>query len=118
MNRKIKFIRALANALGLAALGFVLSTNALADKYRVKVQRVSSDTATGDIIIRVVPGTNENDFSGKALVMLLGNDPGTNRAMATLLTAVSMNAEIVIDVLNPPSFGDIQVIANMTLIAP
>lgn len=118
MNRKINFIRALANVVGLALLGFVLSTNALADKYRVKVQRINSEAATGDIIIRVVPGTNENDFTGKALVMLLGSDPGTNRAMATLLTAVSMNTDIVIDVLNPPSFGDIQVIANITLVAP
>ena len=118
MNRVIKFIRPLARAAGLAMLGFALSTNALAESYRVKIKKIGPDSATGDVIIQVRPGSNEDAFTGKALVKLADNDLGTNRAMATLLTAVSLNAEVIIDVPNPPSLDNIQTITSTTLIAP
>lgn len=118
MNRKIKFIRPIATALGLALLGFALTTTALADNYRVKINKIGPESTTGDVIIQVKPGTNEVEFSGKARVMLVGSDPGTNRALATLLTAVTIGAEVIIDVTNPPSNDDIQVINSTSLIAP
>ena len=118
MNKKTKLTRPAAIALGLAFLGFMLSTNALADTYRVKIKRIGAETVSGDVILRIKPGTNETDFSGTARVMLLGSDPGTNRAMATLLTAVSVQTEVYIVVINPPSFDDIQVISSTSLIAP
>ena len=118
MNRKIKFISPVATALGLALLAFALTTNALADSYRVKIKRIGPESASGDVIIRIKPGTNEHDFTGTANVMLLGSDPGTNRAMATLLTAVTLGTEVFIDVVNPPSFNDVQVINSLSMIAP
>ena len=118
MNRKVKFIRALANALGLALLGFALTTTALADNFRVKIKRIGPESGSGDVIIRIKPGTNETDFTGTAKVMLIGSDPGTNRALATLLTAVTLGAEVIIKVTNPPSIDDVQVINSIGLIAP
>ena len=118
MDSSKTFIRPLAKAAVLALLGFALSTNALADNYRVIIKKIGPESASGDVIIQVKPGNNEDGFTGKANVMLVGTDPGTNRAMATLLTAVSLNAEIIINLANPPSIDDIQVPTRVTLIAP
>ena len=104
--------------LCLAFLGCVLSTNALAENYRVKIKRVGTESASGDVFIRIKPGRNETGFTGTANAMLLGSDPGTNRGLATLLTAASLKAEVIIDVINPPSYGDTQVINSITLVVP
>ena len=118
MNIKTKLVRSIATALGQALLGLALTTTALADNYRVKIKRIGPESASGDVIIRIKPGTNETDFTGLANARLIGSDPGTNRALATLLTAVTLDAEVVIDVANPPSYDDIQVINSISLIAP
>jgi len=118
MNRVRKFIRPLARAAVLALLGFALSTNVLADNYRVIIKKISTESATGDIIVRIKPGKNEKDFTGSADVMLVGSDIGASRALATLLTAVSVGSEIIIDVPNPPSLENIQAIISLSLIAP
>jgi hypothetical protein len=119
MIRRIKPASRVTPALGMALLlGLALSSNALADRFRIKVNRIGPESGSGDVIIQIKPGKNEDEFSGKARVMLLGSDPGTNRAMATLLTAVTLGAEVIIDVTNPPSYDDIQVINSMSLVAP
>jgi len=118
MIRRTKTASPVTLALVPAFLGLVLSGNVLADDFRVKIKKIGPESGSGDVIIQIKPGSNEDEFSGKARVMLLGSDPGTNRAMATLLTAVTLGAEVIIDVTNPPSYDDIQVINSMSLIAP
>jgi len=118
MNITKKVIRPVTCALGLALLSTAFSTNVLAQNYRMKVKKVRVESASGDVILQVKPGNKEKNFSGKARVMLIGTDPGTNRAMATILTAVSLQAEITVDVANPPSYVDIQVISSTSLVAP
>jgi len=118
MSNPIKHIRPAAKILSLLLFGIAITANALADNYRVKIKKIGPDSETGDITIQVAPGKNEKKFTGKARVMLIGTDPGTNRAFATLLTAVSLNTEVLINVANPPTNYDIQVITNTTLIAP
>ena len=118
MNLKTKLLRPIAITLGAAFLGLVFTTNALAANYRVKIKRIGPESASGDVIIKIKPGTNEKDFTGTANVMLSGDDPGTNRAMATLLTAVTLGVDVIIDVPDPPSFSDIQVITSLSMIAP
>jgi len=118
MNNTTKTGRPLAYALGMALLASAMCTNALADNYSVKVKKVRSDVTTGDIVIQVKPGTSEKNFTGKARVMLSSNDLGTNRALATLLTAVSLNTDVIVDVPNPPSYGDIQAISSLSMVAP
>lgn len=100
----------------LVLLNISFATNAFAGTYRVKIIRVSTDAASGDVIIQIKPGKNETDFTGKARAMLVGSDPGTDRAMAVLLTAISLNAEMLIVVTNPPTFDDIQTISKTTLL--
>ena len=95
-----------------------MCSNALADNFRVSIKRITTEPVSGDVIIQVKPGTNEEEFSGKARIMLLGSDPGTNRILANLLTAVALKAEVIIDVTNPPTYDDIQVINSASLIAP
>jgi|GEM_PF-3930022 len=118
MNIKTKLTRPIATALGVAFLGLVITATAVAGNYRVKIKRIGPESASGDVIIKVRPGTNEKDFTGNANVMLMGDDPGTNRAMATLLTAVTLGADVIIDVPDPPSINDIQVINSLSIIAP
>jgi len=110
--------RSIAAALGVAFLGFVITATAVAGNYRVKIKKIGPESASGDVIIKIKPGTNEKDFAGTAKVMLLGDDPGTNRAMATLLTAVTLGTDVIIDVPDPPSSGDMQVITSLRIIAP
>ena len=118
MNSIIKFNRPLTKVLVLALLVFMLPASVLADSYRVIVKRVATESATGDVIVRIKPGKNEKDFSDTADVMLVGSDIGTNRSLATLLTAVSLGAEVIIDVPNPPSSDDKQAVTSVSLIAP
>lgn len=118
MIRKTKPSRPGTIAVGLAFIGLVICSNALADNFRVKIKRITTEPVSGDVIIQVKPGTNEEEFSGKARIMLLGSDPGTNRTVANLLTAVALKAEVIIDVTNPPTYDDIQVINSASLIAP
>ena len=101
---------------GITLLSLVLCTGVMADSFRVKIKRVTVEAGNGDIIIQVKPGTGEKDFTEKSRVMLVGTDPGTDRAMAALLTAASLNTEVLIDVANPPSFNDIQVVTRLSLI--
>jgi len=118
MNSTKNYLRRAARTLVLSLLGFALSSNALADNYRVKIKTIRPEAATGDVIIQVKPGTNEKNFTGKARVMLVDGEPGTNRLMATLLTAVSLNTEVIINVTNPPSYEEIQTVISTSLIAP
>jgi len=50
--------------------------------------------------------------------MLVAGGPGINRATASVLTAVSLQAKTLIDATNPPSIDDIQVINSLNLITP
>jgi len=118
MNIKTKLTRLIVAALGVAFLGFVITATAVAGNYRVKIKKVGPESASGDVLIKIKPGTNEKDFTGAASVMLMGDAPGTNRAMATLLTAVSLGAEVIINVPDPPSYDNIQIINSLSIIAP
>ena len=111
---------ALRTALTLLLLlsAGLYSYSVLAENYRAVVKRITPDTSTGDVIVRIKPGKNESDFSGTAKVMLAGNDLGTDRAVAILLTAVSLGAEVLIDVPNPPSIDNTQTINSVGLITP
>ena len=105
-------------AIFLVIASFAFSANAFAGKYRVQIIRLSTDSVSGDVVLQIKPGKNETAFTGKSRAMLLGSDPGTDRTMATILTAITINAELIISVTNPPTFDDIQTISEATLIVP
>jgi hypothetical protein len=118
MNNPASITRPLLRTLALAAAGLALSAHVHAANYAVKIKSVRVEAVSGDIIIQVKPGDSEKDFSGKARVMLLGSSTGTNRALALLLTAMSLNTEATINVTNPPTYDDIQTIDSISLSAP
>ena len=103
---------------GTILLSLVLCSGVMADTFRCKVKRVTAEAGNGDIIIQVKPGAGETDFTEKSRVMLVGTDPGTDRAMAALLTAVSLNTDVLIEVANPPSFNDVQIVTSLSLVPP
>ena len=85
----------------LLALAFVPSAHA--DFYRVNVTRITPQSASGDVAIRFQPGKNEKGFRKKAEAMLLGSDPGTNKSLAVLLSAVTNGKEVIIELEFVPS---------------
>lgn len=118
MNYIIKYLRLIATTFCLTSYSLSFVSTAHADNFRVRIIRISSAPVTGDVIIQIKPGKNETDFTEKSRAMLVGSDLYTDRAMATLLTAISLNSEVIISVTNPPSFDDIQAITNIKLIVP
>ena len=118
-NHNISFLfSTLGNLSGIALIVLALTSNAYAEFYDVKIKKIASKSDTGDVVIQIKPGKEEDRFSGKARAMLLGTDPGTNKSLAVLLTAVSLGTEITIEVNDTPTFDIIQVITSTGLVAP
>jgi len=117
-HNKFCLFSLLANLSGVALIVLALTSNAYAEFYDVKVKKIAAKSDTGDVVIQIKPGKEENGFSGKARAMLLGTDPGTNKSLAILLTAVSLGTEVTIQVNDTPTYDIIQVITSTGLIAP
>ena len=118
MRRSIQ--KQLAAMLCLFALGMVVTTSSFAAPtwYTVKVTQIVPRSASGDVFVQFKPGASETRFTQTARGVLLGGDTGTNKVMAVLLTAITLNAEITILLDNVPSFANIQVIQSTGLVAP
>lgn len=118
MKRNIQ--KQLASVLCIFALGMFSAGNSFAAPtwYTVKVTQIVPRSASGDVFVQFNPGTVETRFTQTARGVLLGGDTGTNKVMAVLLTAITLNAEITILLDNVPSFANIQVIQSTGLVAP
>jgi len=104
--------------LTVLSLCFVLAPNAYADDwYDAKILKVTPRAETGDVFVQFFPGANEKDFTGRAKAVILGPDAGANKIMAVLLTAISLNSEVSLQMANPPSLTE-QVITSAGLVAP
>ena len=110
--------RALRKFFGVTLLSLLLSTDAYAEFYDVKIKKIAPKAVTGDVIIQFKPGAKENGFSEKSRGMLAGDDPGTNRGLGVILTAISLGTEVTIQMENPPSFDVIQVITSTSISTP
>ena len=109
----------LAFIFSILGLCFMVSTNSLAaDFYTAKITQVVPRAASGDVFVQFVPGTGETRFTGLARGVLLGTDTGTNKIMAVLLTAITLNADVTLLVDVVPSFATPQVIQSAGLKAP
>jgi len=115
VNRSIRFFLL---TLCLSVSGMLVSSPAMADKFRVKIRKIESDMASGDVMVQIKPASGESGFTGKVQVLLPGSDIGINRALATLLTAVSLGAEVVIKVPFPPSADVIQPVTGLSVVVP
>lgn len=72
----------------------------------------------GDVVVQVDPGKGESRYSERSRVFIDGTDPGGNKLMATVLTAVALRSEITFNVASVPSFGAPQVITGIGLVSP
>ena len=109
----------LASVSGIVALCFILTANTFAaDFYTAKITQVVPRAASGDVFVQFVPGTGETRFTGLARGVLVGTDTGTNKIMAVLLTAITLNADVTLLLDVVPSFATPQVIQSAGLKAP
>ena len=84
----------------------------------MKVAVINPRSASGDVFVQFDPGVSETRFTKRARGVLLGSDTGTNKVMAVLLTAITLNAEITILLDTVPTFANVQVIQSAGLVAP
>jgi hypothetical protein len=113
-----KLLRQIGKVFGVFLMAMALSTSAFAEKYRVQILKVTSVSDTGDVIIQFKPGGKEDGFDGRARAMLLGTDLGANKSLAIILSAVSLDAEVLIQVESPPTNDFVQVISSIGFSAP
>jgi len=116
-------IEALKTAFGIFTLGLLLTTNAHAGWYWVKVKNVAPAAVSGDTFVQFTPGIKPNGltetaFTGAARGIVSNSDAGANKVLAVLLTAISADANVLIQMTNPPAWTPSQVILNAGIEAP
>ena len=77
-----------------AILLIMVSPTISAETYNVKIQKISQKVESGDVVIKIKPAENEDGFTGKARVMILNTDYGATESLSTVLTAISMSADV------------------------
>jgi len=92
----------IAKAFSTVMLTLALIPGAYADTYKVIIKKITQKSDSGDVVLLFNPG-EKNGFSGKAKGVLLGTDLGTNKSLAVILTAVSMDKEVIIGMDAMPS---------------
>jgi hypothetical protein len=97
----------------------LITSNAVAGWYYSTVTNVTPKN-DGNVVLRIIsagatpfPGGNAN---GEARVQINEADPGGSKMLATVLTAVSLNLNVSIEVLNSPSWGTIQDITGVSVL--
>ena len=116
-------IKMLKTTLGILTIGMMLTANAHAGWYWVKVKNVAPASVTGDTFVQVTPGikpngSTETAFTGVARGIVSNSDTGANKVLAVLLTAISADANVLIQMTNPPEWNNAQVILNAGIEAP
>ena len=93
-----------------------LASNAnAADWYSVKVTQVVPRTDSGDVVVQFVPGANETRFTELSRGIIFGSDAGTNKIMAVLLTSITLDSEVTVQMDNVPSYTPAQAILGSGL---
>lgn len=62
----------------------------------------------GHIIITVVPGADENGFMETSRIKINRKSNAANKDLAIILTAASMDYELMISLIDPPSWSPVQ----------
>lgn len=108
----------LGKAFGVVLMVIALTSTSYAESYKVQIKKVTPMSETGDVVLLFKPGTKEDGFTGKAKGVLLGTDIGTNQSLAVILTAVSLGAEVILEMESPPTYDFIQVINSTGMPVP
>ncbi len=107
-------IKTLLSTALLSTLMF--SANVQAAWYTVKITTLTPRSATGEVFVKFVPGTGEDRFSGTARC-LIADDVGANRVLSVILTAVSLDTDVVLDLPEVPT-NTPQVVNGIGMTAP
>lgn len=99
--------------IGIMAL-VMFASNAYATWYRVSITNVIPRPA-GNVDLKFVPGEGIDSFSGKCVAHIDETDAGANQMLATILTAVSLNKELTINLEFYPSVSANQPILGVGL---
>ena len=95
--------------VGIFIVLFVAS-NAFAGWYSAQLFKVLPQS-NGDVVIQINPGVDEVGFTeAPSRIKIDRDDVGGNRILATILTAGSLNKEVRVNVPNPPTFDEVQLI--------
>ena len=99
----------------VAALALLASATASSAWYRVSVDALSTNSDTGDTLVRFLPGKNTTAFTGAARGLVVASDDGATEILALILTAIALGKEVRLEMANVPS-GSTQVIRQAGLI--
>ena len=97
-------------SLIMAAAIMLIASNAFAGWYSAQLFKVLPQS-NGDVVIQINPGVDEVGFTeAPSRIKIDRDDVGGNRILATILTAGSLNKEVRVNVPNPPTFDEVQLI--------
>jgi hypothetical protein len=105
----------------MAATGFAMLVTGAAQAawYEVNVVQVVPRMDSGDVVVQLSSATGAaNSFDGIARGLLVGTEPGTNKMLAVMLSAIALNTTITVDLANAPSSWPPQPILGTGLVAP
>ena len=109
--------RALIIGFCLIVICFMFTANASADWYKCIVAKVVP-WSDGVVRIQLLPGTNETNFTGTVRLEIDTTQPGGKNILATILTAISLGAEITAESATVPAWNPIGECTGVGLVAP
>jgi hypothetical protein len=95
----------------------MFTANASAAWYQCIVYK-ALPRSDGEVRLQLEPGTGETAFSGYVRMYIDTTQPGGKNMLATILTAISLGAEVTVQSENVPAWDPIEEITAVGLVAP
>ena len=95
--------------ISMFSLCFAFSPIANAEWYDVKVIAVAPKVSTGDTAVQIQdadPTGSLDHFSGIQRCWVFSGQPGSNAVLASLLTAVSLNSVVLMNIPGVPTWNN------------
>ena len=109
-------LKTASKALATVLATMMIGTASAGTWYQVNVVQVVPRMDTGDVIVQF--RSTGTAFEGIARGMLIGTEPGTNRMLAVMLSAIALNTPITVELNNAPAPWPAQPILGTGLVAP
>jgi hypothetical protein len=97
--------RALVICLGIVLSCFLFAGNAFAVFYTCIIDKVVS-RSDSQVRLQILPGTGETRFTALSRIYVDTSKAGGKNMLATILTAVSLGAEVTFDCAKVPDYND------------
>ncbi len=86
----------------MAAMFLMMAVSAHAGWYACKITNITPKS-NGSVAVKFNPGTGVTNFVGQGRATINPIDNGAKNMLATLLTAVSLNREVTLDLTTVPT---------------